>query len=107
MSLDKKKKPAPARTADEMEKQLTKLAYDLAAQQLSDGTATSQVITHFLKLGTQREKLENLKLQEENKLLVAKTEAIKSQKKVEELYGEALAAMKSYSGRNTDDDEDY
>jgi len=108
MTVKKNRSLPPPTSSEEMEKQLTKLAYDLAAKQLEEGTATSQVITHFLKLGTTKEKLENEKLLKENQLLHAKTEAIQSQKKVEELYGKALAAMKSYSGQdNGDDDEDY
>ena len=80
------------------ENQLIAAAINLAEQQLLDGTASSQVITHYLKLGTMREKLERERLQQENELLKAKTEAIQSAKSVEELYKSALAAMRSYQG---------
>ena len=79
------------------------LAVDLAEQQLLDGTASAQVITHFLKLATTREQLEKEKLERENELLRAKTEALESAKRVEELYANALSAMKTYSGQGSDD----
>jgi len=96
----------PALTPEAKESQLISLATDLAAQQLMDGTASSQVITHFLKLGTSIAKLEREKLEKENVLLKAKAEAIESQKKVEELYSNALAAMKKYSGQASTDLEE-
>lgn len=71
---------------------------DLAERQIIEGTASSQVITHFLKLGSTREQLEQERLQHENELTRVKIEAIESQKRVEELYKEALAAMRSYAG---------
>lgn len=79
------------------------LAVDLAEQQLLDGTASAQVITHFLKLATTREQLEKEKLERENELLRAKTEALESAKHVEELYANALNAMRNYSGQGSDD----
>ena len=86
----------PALTPEARENQLISLAVDLAEKQLQEGTASSQVITHYLKLGSTKERLEKEKLAEENKLLKAKTEAIQSQKRVEELYSEALDAMRRY-----------
>ena len=101
----------PALTPEARENQMISYAVDLAEKQLREGTASSQVITHYLKLGSTKERLEKEKLEEENKLLKAKTEAIKSQKRVEELYTNAINAMRSYSGNNTigddDDDEEY
>lgn len=94
----------PALTPEARESQLISLATDLAAKQLMEGTASSQVITHFLKLGTSIAKLEKEKLEKENALLRAKTESIESQKRVEELYSNALAAMKKYSGHSEDND---
>jgi hypothetical protein len=96
---------SPARTAEAREKQLTAAAYDLAEKQILDGTASSQVITHFLKLGSTREKYEQEKLREENKLLAARTKAIGDAKTSDALLQEALAAMKRYSGRANDPDE--
>jgi hypothetical protein len=73
-------------------------AVDLAEQQIRDGVASSQVITHFLKLGSTRERLEQQRLEHENELTRVKIEALESQKRVEELYIEALSAMRSYAG---------
>ena len=98
------RKRRPALNPEARESQLIALAVDLAEQQLVDGTASSQVITHFLKLGTSMAKLEKEKLEKENALLRAKAEAIESQKHSEELYANALAAMKKYSGHQYDDD---
>ncbi len=98
------RKMRPALTPEARENQLVSLAVDLAEQQLRDGTASSQVITHYLKLGSTKERLEKERLEEENKLLRAKTEALQSQKKVEELYTEALKAMRRYSGQGDSDE---
>lgn len=106
----KPKKPItlgrPALTPESRENQLIALAIDRAEEQLRDGTASSQVITHFLKLGSTKERLEKEKLEEENKLLRAKTEAIQSAKRVEELYAEAINAMRVYAGYGDKDEED-
>lgn len=91
----------PATTEQGRENQLISLAIDVAEKQLIDGTASSQVITHYLKLGSTRERLEQERLQRENELLVSKVEALKSAQKVEELYADALEAMRSYSGQDT------
>lgn len=96
----------PALTPEAREKQMVAYAVDLAEKQLLEGTASSQVITHYLKIGSMREKLERERLEEENKLLRAKTEALQSQKRVEELYINALNAMKRYSGQGEPDDQD-
>lgn len=109
-SNENKKSMRPALTPESRENQLVSLAVDLAEQQLREGTASSQVITHYLKLGSTKEKLEKEKLIEENKLLKAKTEAIQSQKRVEELYAEAIRAMRNYAGYDEsdgDDDEEF
>ncbi len=86
------------------ENKLISMTMNLAEKQLAEGTASSQVMTHFLKLGTEKYRLERAKLEHETKLLEAKTEAIKSGKRVEELFENALEAMKSYSYRGPDDD---
>lgn len=99
----------PALSPEARENQMVSMATDLAEKQLREGTASSQVITHFLKLGSTKERLERERLEEENKLLRAKTEALKSQKKMEEVYEAAIAAMKHYSGKddlNEWDEED-
>lgn len=97
----KVRKRAPARTLVARENQLISLAVDLAERQLTDGTASSQVITHYLKLGTTRERLEKLKLEKENALLAAKTESLRSEKTMAELYEGAIRAMRSYTGQDT------
>lgn len=94
----KKRARRPATSPEAREKQLISYAIDLAEQQLIDGTASSQVITHFLKLGTMRHKEEMEKLKLENELTRAKTESIKRADHMEEIYTEALEAMKRYGG---------
>lgn len=103
-SSEPKRKLRPALTPESRENQMISLATSLAEKQLMEGTASSQVITHYLKLATTREQLEKEKLIEENKLLQAKTEAIKSAENVEKLYAEALNAMRSYSGQGESND---
>lgn len=89
----------PATTPEARENQLIAQAVDLAEKQISEGTASAQVISHFLKLGSSREKLEQARLGLENDLLIVKAEAIASQARVEELYKSALDAMRAYSGQ--------
>lgn len=98
------KSKRPGSTPESRENQLVSLAVDLAEQQLRDGTASSQVITHFLKLGTTMAQLEKEKMQLENGLLEAKTSAIKSAERVEALYAKALTAMRTYGGQELEDD---
>ena len=93
-----KSKYKPATSPEARENQLISLATNLAEQQLMDGTASSQVITHYLKLGSTKNQLELEKLKRENELLRAKTESIESAKRVEELYSKAIDAIKLYSG---------
>lgn len=88
----------PATTPEGRENQLISKAVDLAEKQLAEGTASAQVITHYLKLGSSREKLEQERLENENALLVAKREAMASAARVEELYGAAIDAMRAYAG---------
>lgn len=99
----KKDKSHPAATPEERENQLISLAFDRAEQQLRDGTASAQVITHFLKLGTVKAEYEVEKLRKENALLEAKTEAIESTQRIEELYSNAIEAMKKYRGTESDE----
>ena len=100
------KKIRPALTPEARENQMISLAVDLAEKQLQEGTASSQVITHYLKLGSMRERLEREKLAEENKLLRAKTKSIEEAADMKDLYINAIKAMARYSG-NGDDDEEY
>lgn len=104
--VDSSKKIRPALTPETRENQLISLAVDLAEKQLIEGTASSQVITHYLKLGSTREKLERERLEEENKLLRAKTKAMDSAEETKALYKNAIEAFRTYSGHG-DEDEYY
>lgn len=107
-SSNSQKKMRPALTPEARENQLISLAVDLAERQLQEGTASSQVITHFLKLGTTRAELEKEKLIHETKLMQAKTESLESSKNMEALYMEAIKAMRDYGGQGrSDEDEEY
>jgi hypothetical protein len=106
-SSEPKKRP-PATTPEGRENQLISLAVDLAERQLAEGTASAQVISHYLKLGSTREQLEQERLRGENDLLRAKIDSLASQQKIEELYTKALDSMRAYSGQKPPDDEyDY
>lgn len=105
-SSESTRKIKPATTPEAREQQMIALAVDLAEKQLLEGTASSQVITHFLKLATSKAELEKEKMKKENELLSAKTEALQSAKRVEELYANALAAMRTYSGQSGSEDND-
>lgn len=94
----KKCKPRPAMSPEARENQLISLAVDLAEQQLLDGTASAQVITHYLKLATTRERIEKEILERQKELIEAKTENLKALKRLDELYSDAMTAMKEYSG---------
>lgn len=93
----------PALTPEARENQLISLAVDLAEKQLMEGTASSQVIAHYLKLGSSKYKWERRKLQRETELLEAKTESLQSAKRVEELYAEAMEAFKGYRSSSGDE----
>lgn len=99
-----KKRKRPALSPEARENQMISLAVDLAEQQLIDGTASSQVITHYLKLGSTKERIEKEMLANQNELIKAKTENLQSAKRMEELYKNAISAMRSYSGQGDKDD---
>ena len=99
-------KMRPALTPEARENQLISLAVDLAEKQLQEGTASSQVITHYLKLGSTKERIEKEILEKQKELISAKTESIKSAKRIEELYTQAINAIRKYSGHG-DSDEEY
>ena len=102
--MSKTPKIRPALTPEARESQLISLAVNLAEQQLLDGTASSQVITHFLKLGTEKAKLEQEKLRQETAMMKAKTESLQSSKHIEELYANAIEAMQRYKGYSNDEE---
>lgn len=88
----------PARTSEARELQLADAAYDLAEEQIRGGTASSQVITHFLKMGSTRERLEQERMMHEIELMEVKKEQIENQAKIEDLFTAAIDAMRSYTG---------
>lgn len=98
------KKQRPALTPEAKENQMISLAMDLAEQQLREGTASSQVIAHFLKLASTKDKLEQEILEKQKQLLEAKTNQIKDSKNNESIAQAALDAMREYSGRRKDED---
>ena len=99
-----KPKSRPALSPEARENQMIALAMDLAEQQLRDGTASSQLITEFVKRGSTKARLEKEILAEQKELMAAKTAALQSQKRVEELYAEALKAMRNYNGQGDPDE---
>lgn len=105
-SSSKSSRRRPALTPEARENQLISLAVDLAEKQLQEGTASSQVITHYLRLGSTKERIEKEILEKQKELITAKTEAMQSAKRVEELYANALNAMRRYSGNNQGNDND-
>ena len=99
-NTSQERKIRPATTPEGRENQLISQAINLAERQLSEGTASAQVISHYLKLGSSRERLEQERLSRENELLRVRAEAMESSKEVQQLYQEALNAMRSYAGQN-------
>lgn len=111
MAAGKSSKPSragrPATTAEARENELIILAERLAERQLAEGTASAQVISHYLKLASSRERLEQQKIREENELLRAKRESLEASRGMEDLYANAIAAMKRYSGQEPSRSDDY
>ena len=100
----------PARTPEEEENYMISIAVKAAEDQILSGKASSQLLTHYLKRATVKERLENEKLRNEIELLKAKTEAIESAKQTEELYRNAIKAMALYTGADEEevvDSEEY
>lgn len=101
--MSETRKRRTAMSVEARENQMIALAVDLAEKQLMEGTASSQVITHYLKLGSTKERLEKEMMEEQKKLLKAKTEALESAAEIKELYENALIAMREYSGHGGDE----
>lgn len=89
----------PATTPEERERRLIAKSLDLAERQIDDGTVSAQVLSHFVRASSSRERLEQEKLEKENELLEAKREMMASAARIEELYAEAINAMRSYAGQ--------
>lgn len=98
-SPNSSRKIRPALSPEARENQMISLAMDLAEQQLRDGTASSQLITEFVKRGSTKARLEKEILEEQKSLIEAKTESLQMAKRIEELYSEAMKAFASYSGQ--------
>lgn len=105
-SRSRKRSPKSA-SMESRENYLTNLAMDLAERKLLDGTASSQVITHFLKLGTLREEYELERLRGDIELSKAKVKKIESDENTKDIYEQALAAFRRYSGQTEEYEEDY
>lgn len=99
------RKIRPAETPEGRENQLISLAVDLAERQLVEGTASSQVITHYLKLGSTKERIEKEILEKQKDLIQAKTENLQTAKRIEEMYANAIEAMRSYQGYGGQSDQ--
>lgn len=96
----------PARTPEAREDELAAAAYDLAEEQIRSGTASSQVLTHFLKAGSRRERMEQMRMSHEIELMEVKKAQLEGQQRLEELFGEAIQAMRSYQGVEPEDLEE-
>jgi len=101
-----KRRQAPGRTVESRENKIISKAYDLVEKRIDRGTATSQEVSHFLKVGSTLAQLEKEKLEKENALLQAKKESLESQKKIEELYASAMKAFGIYRGEEIEDDSE-
>lgn len=97
----------PARTFEAEEDRLINLAQSLAEKQMREGTASSQVQVHYLRLGSSREKLEQRRLRGLIDLEKIKAETIASEKRMEEIAEKAINALKSYQGRPPRTENDY
>ncbi len=100
----RKTRRRPATTVEGRENQMISLAFDLAEKRLVDGTATSQEVTHFLKLGSTRERLEQERLRGDVNMMATKAELMESQRRSEEMYADALKAMRAYSGQSIEEE---
>lgn len=94
----------PATTPEGFDNQMISLAYEVAEEQMRNRTASAQVITHYLRMGSPRERLEQERIRHENELLQAKVESMHSGKRMEEVYTKALNAMRRYQGQEVEDE---
>lgn len=98
MGNDKKINTSHATTMEGRENELIALAYDAAEKRIRSGKASSQEIVHFLRLGSTKERLEQKVLAADKALKEAKVKAIEESAHTDELYTQAIEAMKRYSG---------
>lgn len=95
-----------ASTPEGRENQLVNLAVDLAERQLREGTASAQVLSHYLKAGSSREYLEKQRIAMDVELMKAKQEQLASMARIEELYSDAIGAMRAYQGNEVVEPEE-
>lgn len=76
------------------------LAIDAAEQRIRQGVASDGLLIHYLKLGTEKERLEREKLQAETEMQRAKAEALRDTKNLNALFEDAMNAMRQYSGQD-------
>lgn len=105
-ATDSSRMMRPALTPEARENQLVSLAVDLAEKQLREGTASAQVITHYLKIGSTKERVEKEILEKQKELIEAKTQNLKSIENTEKLYANALKAFRGYSGHGDEEEDD-
>lgn len=105
-TTDSSRMMRPALTPEARENQLVSLAVDLAEKQLREGTASAQVITHYLKIGSTKERVEKEILEKQKELIEAKTQNLKSIENTEKLYANALKAFRGYSGHGDEEEDD-
>ena len=106
-SYENSQSSRPPITPEAKEQLMISLAYDLVEQRLRNGTASSQETTHFLKLGTEKARLEQKRLEAETEMIIAKKESLQAQQESKELFAEAISAFKRYSGQSSSEDDPY
>lgn len=101
------RKAAPAKSIEGREQQMIALAMDLAEKKLRDGTASNMLICHFLRYGSTQNKLEQEDKKADVELKKAKVESIHAQRATEEMFAEAISALKGYQGNMFNGEDDY
>lgn len=89
-------KTTPPLSDKDHEAKLISLTLQMAEQQLIDGTASSQVMTHFLRLGSIRSKVELEKLRLENNLLTEKIQSEKMGQQLKEMFQDVMESLRDY-----------
>lgn len=96
----------PALTPEARESRIVAKAMDMAEELIDNRTASSQLLTHFLKLGTVRAELELEELRQKTELAKAKTREIDANKENIELLNEVMKCMREYQGMEVDYEND-
>lgn len=100
---------SPALTDDAEELQMISLARQLSMERMKSGTASAQEIVYWLKMGSSEKRIEKEILEEQKKLVKAKTKAINDAEVTAKAYQDAVAALKTYQGieDSEEGDESY